>query len=231
MKDLMITNKEVSITSLDIVELLGSRHDTVKKSIERLAKQAIIVAPPLAVEQFKDAFGRRRTIEKYVFSGEQGKRDSIIVVAQLSPEFTAALVDRWKELEEAVRFKVPTTFAEALQLAADQAKEIEVLAYERDEAIKTKAQIGSKREASAMARASAEARKAKALEVKLDQSREYASIKKMEIDYGGRYDWRLLKNASVEAGLSIKKAQDVNYGEVNSYHKSVWKRVYNLEIK
>ena len=38
--------------------------------------------------------------EVYKFSGEEGKRDSIIVVAQLSPEFTARLVDRWKELEE-----------------------------------------------------------------------------------------------------------------------------------
>ena len=38
----------------------------------------------------------------YVFSGEQGKRDSIIVVAQNSPEFTAILVDRWQELEAAL---------------------------------------------------------------------------------------------------------------------------------
>ena len=37
----------------------------------------------------------------YVFEGEQGKRDSIVVVAQLSPEFTARLVDRWRELENA----------------------------------------------------------------------------------------------------------------------------------
>lgn len=40
-----------------------------------------------------------RPAVEYVFSGEQGKRDSIIVVAQLSPEFTARLVDRWQELE------------------------------------------------------------------------------------------------------------------------------------
>lgn len=31
-----------------------------------------------------------------------GKRDSYVVVAQLSPEFTARLVDRWQELEEQV---------------------------------------------------------------------------------------------------------------------------------
>ncbi|EPI8895197.1 phage antirepressor KilAC domain-containing protein, partial [Escherichia coli] len=46
------------------------------------------------------------------------KRDSIIVVAQLSPEFTARLVDRWRELEGATA-KIPQTFSEALRLAAD----------------------------------------------------------------------------------------------------------------
>ena len=46
--------------------------------------------------------GRTRTTQVYVFTGEQGKRDSIIVVAQLCPEFTARLVDRWQELEAQV---------------------------------------------------------------------------------------------------------------------------------
>lgn len=231
MKDLMITNKEASITSLDIANLLENRHSDTKRSIERLANRGTIQLPPMANRGFINSLGLKNKTSVYVFSGEQGKRDSIIVVAQLSPEFTAALVDRWKELEEAVRFKVPTTFAEALQLAADQAKEIEVLAYERDEAIKTKAQIGSKREASAMARASAEARKAKALEVKLDQSREYASIKRMTRQYGGFFNWRLLKKASQEMGLPIEKVEDANYIEINSYHKDVWLKVYDLEIK
>ena len=38
-----------------------------------------------------------------MFSGEKGKRDSLIVVAQLSPEFTGAIVDRWIELEKQVK--------------------------------------------------------------------------------------------------------------------------------
>ncbi|STV49677.1 DNA-binding protein Roi [Klebsiella pneumoniae subsp. pneumoniae] len=37
--------------------------------------------------------GRPRTMQVFRFTDEQGKRDSIIVVAQLSPEFTARLVD------------------------------------------------------------------------------------------------------------------------------------------
>ncbi|MCK4097562.1 DNA-binding protein, partial [Acinetobacter radioresistens] len=54
------------------------------------------------------------------------KLDSITVVAQLCPEFTAALVKRWYELEN--QNKLPQSFAEALQLAADQAKQLELAA-------------------------------------------------------------------------------------------------------
>lgn len=222
MKDLMITNSELTMSSLEVAELTGKRHDHVLADIRKMLSE---LQSPEKLGDYKDSKGR--TYPMLLLN----KEEALCLVAGYNVKMRMAIIKRWQELENEPQFKIPTTLSEALQLAADQAKEIEVLAYERDEAIKTKAQIGSKREASAMAKASAEARKAKALEVKLDQSKEYASIKKMEIDYGGRYDWRLLKNASVEAELSIKKAQDVNYGEVNSYHKSVWKSVYNLEIK
>lgn len=53
------------------------------------------------------------------------KRDSLIIAARLSPEFTAAIVDRWQELESSNRQAIPKSFAEALQLAANQAAELE----------------------------------------------------------------------------------------------------------
>lgn len=221
MNQLIEANK-LTMSSLEIAELTGKRHADVMRDIRNMLDE---LQSTQKCADYKD--GKGRTYPMLLLN----KDEAYCLVAGYNVKMRMAIIKRWQELESEPQFKIPTTLSEALQLAADQAKEIEVLAYERDEAIKTKAQIGSKREASAMAKASAEARKAKALEVKLDQSKEYASIKKMEIDYGGRYDWRLLKNASVEAELSIKKAQDVNYGEVNSYHKSVWKSVYNLEIK
>ena len=49
-------------------------------------------------------------------------------VAQLCPEFTAALVKRWYELENQNAVQLPQTFAEALQLAADQARQLELAA-------------------------------------------------------------------------------------------------------
>jgi hypothetical protein len=98
-----ITSPAASMTSKEIADMVGSRHDKTKQSIERLANQGVIVLPPMGDVPFVDESGRNRTTSAYIFSGEQGKRDSIVVVAQLSPQFTAALVDRWQELELQVR--------------------------------------------------------------------------------------------------------------------------------
>ena len=118
---------EKSMSSMDISELVQSRHDKVKQSIERLIERGVIIQPPMGNEQSIDTIGRSRSTQVYVFSGEQGKRDSIIVVAQLCPEFTARLVDRWQELENS-QSRVPKSFSEALQLAADQARQLELAA-------------------------------------------------------------------------------------------------------
>lgn len=121
-------HNQKTMTSIEISELVKSRHDNVKRAIERLAVSGVIALPPM---EEKATAGRPTTF--YVFTGEQGKRDSIIVVAQLCPEFTAALVDRWAELEghkkhEVPQFQIPTSLSEALQLAADQARQLELAA-------------------------------------------------------------------------------------------------------
>lgn len=92
-----LINTELSMTSKEIADLVGAREDNVKRTIERLASSSVISNPPME-DGIKSANG---VIPKhYVLSGEKGKRDSIIVVAQLMPEFTARLVDRWQQLEQ-----------------------------------------------------------------------------------------------------------------------------------
>ncbi len=81
-----------SMTSLEIAELLNTRHDSVRVSIERLAKNNIIQLPPLT--ELKNNQGHK--IKNYSIP----KRDTYVVVAQMSPAFTAALVDRWIFLEQ-----------------------------------------------------------------------------------------------------------------------------------
>ncbi|QHJ85262.1 MAG: hypothetical protein [Caudoviricetes sp.] len=111
-----ILTQNQTMTSLEIADLVGKRHDNVKRLIETLSSEtdkrdAVIVRPHCEDEQFKDAMGRFRTTQTYIFSGEQGKRDSIIIVAQLSPEFTASIVDRWQYLEKKIAGKISKKLA------------------------------------------------------------------------------------------------------------------------
>ncbi|WP_338791157.1 Rha family transcriptional regulator [Pseudomonas sp. AE27] len=130
----LVTTAALTMSSREIADLVGSRHDKVKQSIERLVERAVIVQPPMGDEHFTDSLGRPRTESVY----HVNKRDSFVVVAQLSPEFTAALVDRWQELEAqlAGRPVVPQSLPEALRLAADLAEEKAVLALENQQQAK-----------------------------------------------------------------------------------------------
>ena len=83
-------NNEPTMSSREIAGLVESRHDNVKTTIERLAARGAIASPAM---QEKATAGR--PVVEYLV----GKRDSYVIVAQLSPEFTARLVDRWQELE------------------------------------------------------------------------------------------------------------------------------------
>lgn len=104
-----------TMSSREIAELTGKRHDNVKRTIDTLAGDRVINFPQ--IEEYPATVGRPG--KHYLI----GKRDSFVVVAQLSPEFTARLVDRWQELEEQAAPRIPENYAEALQLAADQARE------------------------------------------------------------------------------------------------------------
>ncbi|MGE8505158.1 MAG: Rha family transcriptional regulator [Pseudomonas sp.] len=105
------TSATLTMSSREIAELLGCRHDSVKRTIDTLADKGLVTFTQ-TVEK-----GRGRPVTLY----HVGKRDSYVIVAQLSPDFTAKLVDRWQELEAQVAAtpKVPQTFAEALRLAAE----------------------------------------------------------------------------------------------------------------
>ena len=113
-------NKNSSIltmSSREIADLVESRHDSVKRTIERLQDKGLIQLTPMV--EVKNHLGQVVTEYQLI------KRDSYVVVAQLSPEFTARLVDRWQELENQQIPQIPQTLSEALRLAADQAEQIE----------------------------------------------------------------------------------------------------------
>lgn len=105
-----------TMSTREIADLLGKTHSNIKISAERM--QATGVIRTLAVQEFEHN-GNRYT--EYLLE----KRDSLILVAQNSPEYTARIVDRWQELEAQQAPKLPQTMAQALRLAAEQAEQIE----------------------------------------------------------------------------------------------------------
>lgn len=117
--NLMKIENGLKMNSIEIADLVESRHDKVKQSIERLVANGAISQPPLGEVKVQRE-RRAESVEVYEFLGEQGRRDSIVVVAQLSPLFTARLVDRWQELEaqnkelQTYGMVLPKTYGEAI---------------------------------------------------------------------------------------------------------------------
>ena len=81
------------MSSREISTMVNSRHADLMRSIDRLSKKGIIQTyTPLAYTNERN----NQIHYEYLIS----KRDTYVIVAQNSPEFTAALVDRWQDLEK-----------------------------------------------------------------------------------------------------------------------------------
>ena len=114
----LISNNQLTMSSREIANLVESRHGDECRSIDRLMQAGAIsgyTPTPYTHEQ------NQQTYFEYFIS----KRDSFVIVAQLSPTFTARLVDRWLELESQQKPAIPQTYAEALLEAGRLALEVE----------------------------------------------------------------------------------------------------------
>ena len=127
-----LVNNIISMNSQQIAELTNKRHDNVKRTIETLFNKGIIQRPQSEVIKND----RNQDLNVFIFEGEIGKRDSIVVVAQIMPEVTAILVDRWQELEEAAAIQVtlPTTYLEALKALLSSEEQKQVIQHQLEEA-------------------------------------------------------------------------------------------------
>ena len=114
--------KKETMTSLEIAEVTGRNHKDVMRSIREMEDAWVKVnGRKFALVEYKDAKGEMRPC--YSLS----KTECLYIATKFNDEARAKLILRWEELEtkEAFLIKVPTTFAEALRLAADQAEKLE----------------------------------------------------------------------------------------------------------
>jgi len=99
-----------------------------------------------------------------------------------------------------------------------------------DEAERTKAEIGSRREATAMATASAAVRKSKQLAERLGESVKHATVKAVKQVTDIEYGWRPLKKWCQANGFEPHKVADAQFGFVKSWPREAWLAVYGVDL-
>ena len=125
--------------------------------------------------------------------------------------------------------RVPKSFPDALRMIADIEEEKQLALEQRDYYKRTKAEIGNRREATAMATASAAVRQRDALADKLGEGKHYKQVKAipwlLEVfhESAGMYSQvgRKLSQLGQRMGLSPRIKEDSQYGTIKIHHVEV----------
>lgn len=219
-----------TMSSREIAELCKARHNDVITTIERLFEKGLLRESRKTLREYISPNGGRPTM---VY--DLTKNDTLKVVSGYSDEVRSIIIDRWDELERQIAQSQITlpNFADPAEAAIAWANEYKAKqqALADAEYFKaTKAEIGSRREATAMGRLSAKVKEVESLKVQLDKSLDFASIKSVEIATGRKFGWHALKKWSKSNSSEIKTIPDPNFGEVKTYHKDAWLAVYNINL-
>ena len=149
------------------------------------------------------------------------------------------------------QFSLPTTYIEALEALVASEKAKLALQAERDEAIRTKARIGSNREATAMNTASQKSKECKRLTIEnaelkdaVGRGNNWRTVSMMKAEwkreFGHEPSWYRLKKLSADLPREMQPIKDVeekvvlrNGSEkvrlVNRYHIEAWDRYRQCE--
>lgn len=112
----VMTQQEVTMSSREIAELTGKEHKNVLADIR---KMLVEIQSAEKSAEYIDGKGRPQPVILL------NKEESLCLVAGYSAAIRMAIIKRWQELENANQFRIPQSLPEALQLAADLAKQNE----------------------------------------------------------------------------------------------------------
>lgn len=149
-----------------------------------------------------------------------------------SYELQAKVFDRMTELE-AAQAPAPAELSrmDILKLAMESEEARIKAESERDEAIRTKALIGSRREATAMATAAAKAKEVNRLKYELGRNQLHATVKAVKKMTGIEYDWRAMRKHCKEHGIDARNVVDEQYGSVKAWPAIAWRDVHGVDLE
>jgi len=231
MNALSLIPATLTMSSREIADLTGKRHPDVLRDI-RLMLDELKEDVSRFARIYLDSMNRQQT--EYLLDREL--TDTLLT--GYSAVARRTVIARWHKLEADAGNPASAAPAELTRMdilrIAMESEEARIKAEaERDEAIRTKAQIGSKREATAMAKASAATREADKLRDQLGFNTRHATVIAVEKAIRSKFgpqDWRQLKAWCKAHGVASTKVHDPRWGEAVAWPASAWLEVFDIDL-
>lgn len=126
---------------------------------------------------------------------------------------------------------LPMSYEAALEDLLVKVKENRIVTEQRDRAIKEKLWIADKREATAMATASAAVRAKNKLAERVGEGKNYAAIIPVEKKLNQKFQWQPLRKWCRENGVEPHEVDDPRFGTVKSWPREAWFAVHGVDLR
>lgn len=240
--------RNATMTSLELVNFINAHRkqqaeaagvDFPSREFAELRHDSFMAKAPKVlgggVQNFLDTYRNDQNGQEYPCY-RFPKREACLMAMSYSYELQAAVFDHMTALEAKLSQSapaLPTDYITALEHLLEAKRAEQAAIAERDLAIATKALIGSRREATAMATASVAAKKARQLEQELGRGTQHATIIAVEKASGrkfGAQGFRPLKSWCQRHDVAAPKVPCPRYGKAVSWPAQAWLAVYSVDL-
>lgn len=227
-----IVNGKPCVTSLQVAEAFGKEHKNVMRDIrETIAKcSESFTALNFELSEYTDSTGRK--LPMYLLTKDGLMMVTMGYTTHEAMTIKEAYINRFNEMEAKLHGPALPDFnnpALAARAWAEEYERRQIAEQQRDEAIRTKAQIGSRREATSMATASAAVRQRDALADRMGEGRNWKTVRAIPwlltifAQSNPMYSQvgKKLTALSGRMGYAVHTVEDSRFGMVKSYHVDV----------
>lgn len=129
MNELIIMKDQKAVTSsLQVAETFDKRHDHIIRDIEKLQKDLPNFGEMFLLSNIHDGYGRSR--KAYYMNRDGFTLLAMGFTGKKALKFKMQYIEAFNKMEDQIKtggFKIPSTMAEALRLAADQQEQLELM--------------------------------------------------------------------------------------------------------
>lgn len=221
----IITQAIITMSSPEIAELTGKKLGHVNRDIRIMLDD--LKDEPKLDHQFRE----EKDARGYTTAFHLDRELTDTLLTGYSAVMRRKVVARWHELEAKVAKPAALSRMDILQLAMESEQARIQAEAERDHAIATKAQIGDKKVATAMATASAKSREVTRLKHELGYSQHHATILQVESKLGREFDFHPLRRWCNLNKVAPDTVPDKRYPNgVKAWPAGAWANVYGVDL-